>query len=657
MHTSSKIIIHDKKDKSTDRTLFFMGCSIFAYTILRAYFLSFTWDESFSYLEFVKANFITFKEHRVSDANNHLLNTWLMEITSRVFGVSEFTLRLPNVFAHLLFLIYSGKLVRNLSSKVLILGAFLILNLNPFVLDFFSIARGYGLSLGFMMASLYYAYKYIEVNKSILSGFLSVLFASISILANLSMLNYLLIISEYLFVVSILIICNNGLSNILKGKISLILKSLIILIPLSILIFIIPLILKLKEVGAFFFGGYTGFWQDTVISLINESLYEHPFIPIMTYFLQGLVVLVIIVSFLLIIYKLSRKETFWKDSFLMLLFIVVLLSFLANYFQHQWFGLLYLKERTALFYYPLFSLLMIFLLDRIYQGKSIVANGICITLSIFFIINFASNANLHYVVQWKQECDLKDMINDVNDFSKKLSGVKEPIYILGSQIFEKDFYFYNDLKPLDQIRLITFPNPNIPMYNYYYIVEQDLSKYPYPNYKIIKEYPISNTFLLSNNQNLKQKMICFYNLDFEKIDSTYRFHSITKETSYRGLHSSKTDSIINFSDGFNYIIDDSLVNNKRALVFLKAMVKSQVLQPDANIVVSFENEAGSYCYQSLNIKNFISAINKWTHIFFKAFVPKEINKGDIVKCYLWNLSKSIIYIDDMELKITAYEKQ
>src|ERR1035438_9323453 len=103
-----------------NKILFIIAAFLFIYIVLRAYLLSITFDESFTYIDFIKTKFIfKFKEHKISDANNHILNTWLMELSSKVFGTSEFTLRLPNVMAHLVFLFYSAKLVRNLSSPVL----------------------------------------------------------------------------------------------------------------------------------------------------------------------------------------------------------------------------------------------------------------------------------------------------------------------------------------------------------------------------------------------------------------------------------------------------------------------------------------------------------------------------------------------------------
>ena len=167
---------------------------LFAYTVLRARLLSFVHDESLSY--FV----INHVGHWWSTANNHLLNSVLMLVCQKLFGDSELSLRLPNLFAHLLFMIFSILILKKLKDDILTTSGFLLLNTNPFMLDFFGLARGYGLSLSFMMVSIYYFIKMQETqhqyNKML---FYTFYFANLAILANFMMLNYYLSLIVVIF--------------------------------------------------------------------------------------------------------------------------------------------------------------------------------------------------------------------------------------------------------------------------------------------------------------------------------------------------------------------------------------------------------------------------------------------------------------------------
>jgi hypothetical protein len=70
---------------------------------------------------------------------------------------------------------------------------FLLLNLNPYMLEFFSLARGYGLALGFMMCSIYFCLRYLESReRGPLNVFLASLFAGLSLLSSFPFANYYL---------------------------------------------------------------------------------------------------------------------------------------------------------------------------------------------------------------------------------------------------------------------------------------------------------------------------------------------------------------------------------------------------------------------------------------------------------------------------------
>ena len=152
-------------DRTTRMLIYAFGFLLFCYTLTRAYLLCFTWDESYSYLEYVRHSSWLQPHLNNMSANDHSLNTWLMKICSGSFGISELSLRLPNLFAHLFYLFFSTQLVRVFSSNIHKLLAFVLLNCNPYILDFFSAARGYGLSMGLIMAALYFLVSFFAKEK------------------------------------------------------------------------------------------------------------------------------------------------------------------------------------------------------------------------------------------------------------------------------------------------------------------------------------------------------------------------------------------------------------------------------------------------------------------------------------------------------------
>ncbi len=112
---------------------------------------SFTTDEAFTYNQFVAPPLSAMGQG--FDANNHVLNTLLMKAAARVFGVSEWSLRLPALVGGALFLAGLVVLCGGSWAGLLVVA---VTALNPMVLDYLSAARGYGLALGMLVWSLYF---------------------------------------------------------------------------------------------------------------------------------------------------------------------------------------------------------------------------------------------------------------------------------------------------------------------------------------------------------------------------------------------------------------------------------------------------------------------------------------------------------------------
>jgi hypothetical protein len=129
--------------------------------IYRAKTQSITCDEAFSYQLWGAEPLSHMFE--AYDASNHVLQTLLSKVSVAVFGLSEFTLRLPTLLAGFFYFIA----VYRLSSLVFGQGALFllsvcVLSLNPLLLDLLSAARGYGLALAFCAWAVFYMVKGAE---------------------------------------------------------------------------------------------------------------------------------------------------------------------------------------------------------------------------------------------------------------------------------------------------------------------------------------------------------------------------------------------------------------------------------------------------------------------------------------------------------------
>ena len=123
-----------------------------AWSVFRACVQSITQDEGDTYFWFASQS-IRYIWHPFP--NNHVLNTLLIWISTRLFGLSPLTLRLPALLGAALFIAACYFLCRSITDRFSLQFPLLIcLIYNPFIMDFMVAARGYSLANGFLMAAI-----------------------------------------------------------------------------------------------------------------------------------------------------------------------------------------------------------------------------------------------------------------------------------------------------------------------------------------------------------------------------------------------------------------------------------------------------------------------------------------------------------------------
>jgi hypothetical protein len=112
--------------------------------VWRAGSQSITYDEAVTWLAFVRRPFAEI--FTSFTANNHVLFTVLAWLATRGLGVDELTLRIPSLVAGFAFFAIASALAQATCGQRGVYPAVIAaLVLNPFVLDFMVVARGYGL--------------------------------------------------------------------------------------------------------------------------------------------------------------------------------------------------------------------------------------------------------------------------------------------------------------------------------------------------------------------------------------------------------------------------------------------------------------------------------------------------------------------------------
>jgi hypothetical protein len=203
------------------------ACALFLlFVVSRAVHVPFTYDEAAAYIRYIDSSVpSTFDTNLLSlfnfeVATNHFLNTALTKLSCALVGTSEVALRLPNLLGYTLYLGFAALILRRLSNPLIAFGGLLLLNLNLYVLDFFALSRGYGLSLGLMMGSIYFLLRFLERRTAdrieVVDLSRALAFACGAVMANFALLNVYLGILAVVMVVAALF--NRRAATASQGK-------------------------------------------------------------------------------------------------------------------------------------------------------------------------------------------------------------------------------------------------------------------------------------------------------------------------------------------------------------------------------------------------------------------------------------------------------
>ncbi|MBK7936793.1 MAG: TonB-dependent receptor [Lewinellaceae bacterium] len=137
------------------------------YIILRAEMLPITVDESTTAVIHVQRTVLdTLTYSTEANPNNHILNTLLIKLFTGLFGWWPVVVRLPVLIGGFLYLWAANMLSKRFSEQSRVrLFAFVALLGNPYVLEFFALARGYGLGAGLMLVALWQTWLFLEENS------------------------------------------------------------------------------------------------------------------------------------------------------------------------------------------------------------------------------------------------------------------------------------------------------------------------------------------------------------------------------------------------------------------------------------------------------------------------------------------------------------
>lgn len=378
--------------------LFIVTAAIVFY---RSASLSMTHDESATWL-YLQDNSILpilFLKDAWGTANNHYLNSLLIQWFSSILGDKEWVIRLPNTISYLLYGIASIYLIKRVfETKGAQLMAAGLIFLNVYLIDFFSLARGYGMSLAFHMVALVILYKWIKSRKPFLLVFL---FAALT-LAALSLFTHLIFFPLYTILVYCFLIWSYK-RNAIPFQVSEIIIPLSFLILISLIVYV-P-VTTLSSNAEFLWG--TPMLEESFKGLIKDSLQARAYLGSETDGIIGVILALSIIAGVLQRLKLLQKND-TATAFHLGIFLVFILMIFGIVFSKWIFGTLYPVDRKSTLYLPLIFLLVPYSIEFFKNNK--VTTLIGAGFLILSLIHFQDKLEIDRTREWYYDYQTREYI-------------------------------------------------------------------------------------------------------------------------------------------------------------------------------------------------------------------------------------------------------
>lgn len=385
------------------------------YIIARAICVGITDDEAWSFYNVKQFWYV----ETLCTGNTHWFNFAAIKLALLLGFEKVGYLRWLSVLSSVT-LIYIGYIwIRSIKEFYLKLFAFSFLFLNHYLLDYLSLARGYATGLAFMVLSLLFLVKLYKENDSRLFALASLVFAGLSAIANFNFFYYF-----SAFCVMYLYNCyfKNGFS-FLKNKrfyVDVFYSICITLLVLRALLFITECSNDIagcggeelidSVFGSFFHRMISGSFnlKENALSVLGYSFF-----------------LLITVASCYGAFSFKRHQNQLYVSGSIILFLMLSLAI----FNKVCFGVLYPMHRTTLMFFPLFGIVLVGFFNSISSGM-IVKQILVYLFSIFFVINFALQANLKYTLDYRQQTDAGSAYEIISDLKAKNIGICPELYIV-----------------------------------------------------------------------------------------------------------------------------------------------------------------------------------------------------------------------------------
>ena len=428
-------------ERKTEKLIFAVLSAAFGvYVVLRAWMIPITVDESTTAVIHVHRSVLdTLTYSTEANPNNHILNTLAIKLFTGLFGWWPIVVRLPVLIGAALYVWAATMLSKRFSDRSWIrVFAFVALLGNPYLLEFFALARGYGLGSGLMMVALWQAWLFLEDNSArrlrnaILAAGLAV-YSNFTLLIFFAPFMALLLLSCWQLNPSLLLFWRRG-------------RSALPVLGAFFVLWFTPLSRLSRHPEMKFFTNI-----ETLVAAVADSVkaatQNHSYFGDNT--VQILTWAVILFSAVVWAAAVWRwRQSGWKFASDPRLFLIAVLpgAVITNIAIVRLADTHYLQARLGMFYYPLFAIQLGVMADWLWARWKKAAPAFMIPVLLLISINMGRCVNLWVASEWWFDPGTY-LVLDYLKKTYEAEGRTEPYSLDAHHVMQNSLDFHIHLDP------------------------------------------------------------------------------------------------------------------------------------------------------------------------------------------------------------------
>jgi len=350
---------------------------VFLYVLLRAIHVPTFHDEAATFFHYIVAEkFMPYSAHW--DANNHILNSALGYLCYKLLGPQQWWIRLPNVLAFLVYGLYVVRICAQLRDPLIRWMTLIALLKAAFPLEFFSLARGYAMSIAFLMGAVWHGAAYYRTHRLSQQIYMWC-WMWLAVGASLTLLN------SYLILLGIALLTVVRVGDHRPWHL-----TVFAALGLPMFVAAARYAFELKERGLLYTGSADGFVEVTVRSLVRYQLdmESAPMSALLTAIGAG--------AGMFIVFRSVKGKMKWNA--LTLATVLLLLNALASVLLNLLFGMNFPENRVGMYYIPLFLITVAGALDQLTLSHRVLRWSALAYL--VFPAHLLRHVNLNSTILW-----------------------------------------------------------------------------------------------------------------------------------------------------------------------------------------------------------------------------------------------------------------